>query len=94
MSEALTADVFRQHVGETISIASGGSLTLVALEEDGAQTLGAPRGFSLILRGPTAPVLPEGVHRLTFAEGACFDLYMMPIHTPSRAHQDYQIAFN
>jgi hypothetical protein len=23
-----------------------------------------------------------------------FDLYLIPIHTPSRDHQDYQIVFN
>ena len=26
--------------------------------------------------------------------GASFDLYLIPIHTPSREHQDYQIVFN
>jgi hypothetical protein len=94
MSEALKAECFRPHIGQTVPVAGGGDLTLVSLEESGAQAPGALRGFSLILRGPAAPILPEGLHRLTFAEGAGFDLYMMPIHTPSRAHQDYQIAFN
>ena len=94
MSEALKADVFRPYIGETLSVAGGGSLTLVALEESKGETPVAPRAFSLILRGPAAPVFPEGLHRMTFADGASFEFYIMPIHTSSRDHQDYQIAFN
>ena len=55
----------------------------------------APRAaFSLLLRGAPAPIAPEGMHRLTFEDGASFDLYLIPIHTPSRDHQDYQVVFN
>ena len=94
MSEALRADIFRPRIGQTVSVAGCGDLTLVSLEESATQAHGAFRAFSLVLRGPPAPILSEGVHRLTFAEGGTFDLYMMPIHTHSRSHQDYQIAFN
>ena len=50
--------------------------------------------FSLLLRGAPTPIVPEGMHRLTFADGASFELYLIPIHTPARGQQDYQIVFN
>ena len=34
------------------------------------------------------------MYAITFEDGAGFDLYLIPIHTPSRDHQDYQIVFN
>jgi uncharacterized protein DUF6916 len=52
------------------------------------------RPFSLILRGPPAPVLPEGLHRMAIADGPILPLYVIPILTAGRNHQDYQIVFN
>jgi hypothetical protein len=94
MTEALSADVFRPYVGRAVSLPHGHKLTLVSVDEGDAAAPGAPRAFSLILRGPPAPILAEGVHHLTFEDMASFELYLIPIHTPSRAHQDYQIVFN
>ena len=31
---------------------------------------------------------------LTFEDGASFDLHVIPVHTASRDHQDYQVVFN
>ncbi|MGH7031960.1 MAG: hypothetical protein ACREEZ_16220 [Stellaceae bacterium] len=46
------------------------------------------------MRGPRHPVLPEGHHRLTIDGSASLILYVMPIFTVARGHQDYQIVFN
>ena len=53
-----------------------------------------PQNGLLAARGAATPIAPEGMHRITLEGGASFDLYLIPIHTPSRDHQDYQIVFN
>jgi hypothetical protein len=96
MPDALTDATFRPHVGGTVHLDDGRSLTLVSLDApderkwDPAQR----RPFTLLLRGEPRPVMAEGLHRLTFGDGAAHTLYMIPIHTPSRDHQYYQIVFN
>ena len=94
MSDAPSAETFMGHVGKAVSLSDGQKLTLTAV--DRRETTGAaPRAaFSLHLRGAPAPIASEGMHRLTFEDGASFDLYLIPIHTSSRDHQDYQIVFN
>ena len=94
MTDTPRAETFMAHIGKAASLADGHRLTLVSVDKRDASG-GAPRApFSLILRGAPAPIAPEGMHRLTFEGGASFDLYLIPIHTPSRGHQDYQIVFN
>jgi hypothetical protein len=97
MTEAISAETFTPHIGAAVSLPGGPRLTLVAVERRSAQAP-APAAsrapFSLILRGAPAPIVPEGMHRLVLDGGASFDLYLIPIHTPSRGHQDYQIVFN
>ncbi len=51
-------------------------------------------GFALLLRGPAAPVLAEGLHTVILPNGVHWDLYMMPVHTPASNAQDYQIVCN
>jgi hypothetical protein len=96
MTDLPTAASFTPHIGEAVSLSDGNTLTLVAVDQrnaaPGEATLRAP--FSLLLRGAPAPVVPEGMHRLVFAGGGSFELYLIPVHTPSRDHQDYQIVFN
>ena len=95
MGDAPGAEIFMAHVGKAVSLPDGQKLTLVGVDQRGARGGDAPRAaFSLHLRGAPAPIAPEGMHRLTFEDGASFDLYVIPIHTPSRDHQDYQIVFN
>ncbi len=50
--------------------------------------------FTLLFQGPRDDVLPEGMRTITAADGRAFDVYVMPIHTPGREHQDYQVVFN
>jgi hypothetical protein len=50
--------------------------------------------FTLIFSGPPGNVLAEGLHQLATEDGAAFEIYLMPVHTPSRERQDYQAVFN
>lgn len=97
MAETLSADDFAPFVGKTFQAAGYPQLlTLVTLDSTvppGWEA--APRKpFTLILRGPCDTIVPEGLHRITAAGQREFELYMMPIQTASREHQDYQIVFN
>jgi hypothetical protein len=96
MDAAITAETFVPHVGKAASLSNGHEFMLVTVDVHTSPEASSRRqsGFTLILRGPRAPVAPEGMHRLTFESGASFELYVIPIHTPSRDHQDYQIVFN
>jgi hypothetical protein len=96
MSDAINAETFTPYVGKPGSLANGQALTLVAIDlHRSPQPNTAPdTSFSLLLRGAAAPIVTEGLHRLAFEDGASFELYLIPIHTPSRDHQDYQVVFN
>lgn len=96
MSDATNAETFAPYVGKPVSLANGQALTLIAVDQPRSpQPNGAPgTSFSLHLRGTTAPIVSEGLHRLAFGNGASFELYLTPIHTASRDHQDYQVVFN
>ena len=92
MTDAASAETFAPYIGRAISLGDGSTLTLVAVDRHKSPMPGV--GFTLLLRGAPAPIAPEGMHRITLEGGASFDLYLIPIHTPSRDHQDYQIVFN
>jgi len=96
MSDAINAKTFAPYVGRPASLANGQTLTLVAVDlHRSTRPDAAPEtSFSLILRGAEAPIAAEGLHRLAFGDGASLELYLIPIHTPSRDHQDYQVVFN
>jgi hypothetical protein len=96
MSDAINAETFAPYVGRPTSLANGHALTLVAvhLHRSPRPNTGSATSFSLLLRGAASPIVSEGLHRLAFEDGASFELYLIPIHTPSREHQDYQVVFN
>ena len=96
MTDVPTAEIFTPHIGTTVSLPGGHTLTLLSVDQRNAQARDAatPTPFSLLLRGAPSPIVPEGIHRLVLEGGASFELYLIPIHTPSRDHQDYQIVFN
>jgi hypothetical protein len=92
MTDEANAETFALYIGKAISLSDGPTLTLVAVERRNSPT---PSGaFTLLLRGAPTPIAPEGMHCITLEGGASFDLYLIPIHTPCRDHQDYQIVFN
>ena len=97
MSAVLTAQDFLAHVGKTL--APKGQpivLTLVSVNItewpgwDGRQR----KPFTLILRGSSSGVLPEGLYEVAVEEGPAFVLYIIPIHTAPGDRQDYQVVFN
>jgi hypothetical protein len=96
MSDAINAETFARYVGGQASLQNGHALTLVAVHpHQSIRTDATPRSsFSLHLRGAAAPIVVEGLYRFTFEDGASFELYLIPVHSPSREHQDYQIVFN
>ena len=93
MTDGASAETFAPYIGKAISLDDGPTLTLMAVDRH-KSTTASGGGFTLLLRGAPAPIAPEGMHRVTLEGGASFDLYLIPIHTPSRDHQDYQIVFN
>ena|ERR1700728_3303124 len=97
MVEMLTAEAFAPHVGKQVQPQGQHRvLTLIAVNVDdrpGAAVAGR-RPFTLRLRGAPGDVLPEGLYHLAIEDGPAFDLYVIPIHTVSREHQDYQIVVN
>ena len=96
MSDAIDAETFAPYIGRAGSLANGQALTLVAVDLHRSPPPNAALGtsFSLILRGAATPIVSEGLHRLAFEGSASFELYLIPIHTTSRDHQDYQVVFN
>ncbi len=93
----LTADDFAPFVGKVFR-AQGHPQELVLVELDTRVPTGweaMPRKpFSLRLRGPRGPVVPEGMHRLTADDTRVFEVYVVPVQTASRDCQDYQVVFN
>ena len=96
MTDAPDATSFAPYIGKTVSLPDGHTLVLVGVDQRDGHALGtamrAP--FSLKLRGPPAPIVPEGMHRLVFDDATGFELYLIPVHTPARDRQDYQVVFN
>jgi hypothetical protein len=99
MAELLTPEHFLPYVGKVFRVKGGRhalSLTKVdvrRLEEHEAKIV--PRApFNLIFRGPPGDILVAGLHTLEVEDGPSFELYVMPIHTPTPGRQDYQAVFN
>lgn len=97
MDQVLTAADFAPHLGKVFR-AEGQPQALTFVSLNDRLPPGWPSGmrppFILTLRGAPSPVLPEGLYRFVIEDGPAFDLHIMPVHTPSRDYQDYQIAFN
>jgi hypothetical protein len=39
-------------------------------------------------------VLPEGLYTVAVENGPSVELYIIPVYTSERSHQDYQVVFN
>jgi Domain of unknown function (DUF6916) len=93
----LTAGDFTPYIGSKFHPAGAElALTLVTIDDREFAGWGtaARQPFSLILRGPRQPVATEGLYRITIDDGPDLSLYLIPIFTTARDHQDYQIVFN
>ncbi|MBO9707847.1 MAG: hypothetical protein J7521_06525 [Caulobacter sp.] len=94
----LTADTFVPHVGASFQVEGGRHvLSLSEIERFRAEP-GHERAdfepFVLIFSGPPGDVLAEGMQTLKHENGAVYDLYLIPIHTPEPGRQNYQALFN
>jgi len=99
MQEQLTPEDFLAHVDKTFRVKGGEhALTLARVEqrrlEEWETSEGLRQPFNLIFRGPPGNVLREGLYTLEVEGGPAFELYVIPIHTPTRDRQNYQAAFN
>ncbi|PLY15512.1 MAG: hypothetical protein C0631_06845 [Sedimenticola sp.] len=104
MTESLVIiDHFQGLEGETFSVALGeDSLDLVLVEvADDSDRLGRhnleylPRiPFTLILRGPLEPVLPQGIYRLSHPQRETIEQLMVPIVDLRKDGIYYQIIYN
>ena len=95
--DQLTADDFVCHLGRNVW-PYGSGLDLVLDRIDRREFPGwegvTRKPFSLIFRGPCRPVLPEGLYPIEIVDGPTVTLYVIPILTAARDHQDYQVVFN
>ena len=96
MAETLTAEHFIPHVDKVFRVReTAHALTLDRVERLDAQAaVGLRQPFNLIVHGPPGNVLPEGMREMALDDGTAFALYVIPIHTPVRDRQNYQVAFN
>jgi hypothetical protein len=95
--ERLTAEAFDSFLGKAFRPASTDlSLTLTTIDRHkfAGWDSAVREPFSLILRGPRSPVLREGFHAVAIEDGPVLTLYIIPVETRAREHQDYQVAFN
>lgn len=96
MSQVLTVQDFVTHLGKAVTPkGQHRTLTLVSADAAGARGDGMPRDpFTLILHGPPADVLPEGLYDVAVPNGPEVRLYIIPIHTVALDRQYYQVVFN
>ncbi len=93
----LTADTFAPHLNAAFRVEGGHhvlSLNEIERTELPPGHHAPVQPFTLIFSGPPGDVLAEGMHTIRRDDGAAYDLYLIPIHTPQPGRQDYQAVFN
>jgi hypothetical protein len=97
MDELLTHEQFSPYLGKRFGF-HGHHLTLLLRSIDLQPQFAAPGvsrvPFTLIFEGPAGDILPAGHYRIAVPDSPVFEMYVSPIHTPAREHQDYQAVFN
>jgi hypothetical protein len=97
MDEPLTHEHFAPYVGKRFGF-EGHHLTLLLKSAERQPQYAAPNAarvpFTLMFEGPAGDILPAGPYRTAVQDGPVFELYVSPIHTHARDHQDYQAVFN
>ena len=84
MLEHLTHESFRRHVDTPFRVeyapAASATLTLVEVTVLGGGAGAARRQpFSLLFRGPRAPVLPQRIYRLEHERMGALELFIVPL---------------
>jgi hypothetical protein len=96
MVQSLQHDDFTPHVNKLFRFEGRHhQLRLAAVDVDNLPSPPDQRKpFTLIFHGPRGDVMPEGFYAAEVEDGARFELYVIPIHTPAPERQDYQAVFN
>lgn len=96
MPEALTKDLFAQHMGDRFRVRTDSSdTTELELHEVTARNAEAPRPFSILFRGPMNPILPQRTYRLEHDRLEPIDLFLVPVGPDTdRAFMLYEAVFN
>jgi len=94
MAESLTAEHFRPHEQKIFRVKGGRHALKLSQIEMFDMKSGERQAFNLIFTGPPGDVLGEGLYTLEVENGPAFELYVMPIHTPTPGQQNYQALFN
>lgn len=97
MLEKLTHESFAAELGSEfrLPIAGRGSLLLTLAEATalGSARPGGPRSpFSLVFRGPPAPVLPQRTYRLEHDRLGALEIFIVPIG-PDALGMRYEAIF-
>lgn len=96
MLESFTVETFGDRVGERFRMRVDDAteveveLTEVSRLREGAE--GRRASFSIVLRGPAEPVLPQGTYRLEHDELGEFDLFLVPVG-PDDEGMRYEAVF-
>ena len=95
MSETLTVDDFTPRVGEAFAVvadgAEGFALELVDVRGHGS-AFGGREAFSLLFRGPAAPVIGQATYRLANEQLGEIDIFMVPVARTAES-ADYEAIF-
>ena len=100
MLETFTAGTFTPHVGTIfrIFLAEAPAVEIELTTVTPHQTPSGPEAqrqrapFSLLFRGPLAPILPQRIYSLAHAELGTFDLFLVPIG-PDAQGMRYEAVF-
>ncbi len=102
MLETFTASTFQPLVRECFRVHPGEAppvelellqVTLLTASGPGWQTVPRRRDpFSLLFRGPQAPVLPQKIHRFEHPALGSFDLFIVPIRAGAEG-TEYEAIF-
>jgi hypothetical protein len=90
--ETFTLATFTPLVGARFRVtATAGVLELALVEARSRGADGNP--FSLVFKGPPAPLLPQATYRFEHAGLGAFDLFICPIAAPAEGVR-YEAVFN
>lgn len=98
MTELLTIDDFKPHVGKTFHFK--GTRFAFALDRIISDRRRLPKGmkrrpFILIFRGPKErDYLPDGIYDCEVEGGPTYSMYVNPVQTPEPDRQEYQAVFS
>jgi hypothetical protein len=98
MLEEFEVGTFAPRLGETFRIKAAVSewteLTLIEATAlvTGAAATGRRAPFSIVFRGPSDPVMPQGTYRVEHAAIGAFELFLVPIG-PDQAGMRYEAVF-